>query len=221
MTFIFAFVLALVLLADTNLNLSNMKKLLFMSVILLLWANNSFSQSNAPIQGGGATCDSRVFKYSGPKNTEELAALLSTSKDPVIVTLDEDTKQSLLKNMVFMAGRPKGMDGKDGTDDVDQNIQKLYATNAKEVFSALFGMEVIISTADTRPKVIEMSVSEYMQHFHDDPIGYAVKPVFSLCKNCCFGWPPIGGPYCCHVCGNGCWDAIIVLPDGNYYRIVE
>lgn len=184
-----------------------MKKvnLLLTAIALLCFVGNSFAQQ----------CSSHIFRYDGPENTSKLEKLLNESTNPILQNLDASTKASIVANLVFKGGTPVGMEN------IDDNLKKLYATNGALVFGAIFGMQVVMNNDDSRPVVIEMSVSTYMENFHNDPMRYAITPVYSLCKNCYFGWPPIGGPYCCQVGGNGCWDKLVVLPDGKYYKIIN
>lgn len=181
-----------------------MKKLLFTMILAVAISFTAISQGNV--------CSSHIYKYSGPKNTDQLAQVLRTSTNPVIARLSEETKNSLIKSFVFADGLPAGMNGP------DENIERLYRSNAAEVFSAILGSEVIITTSDAPLEVREISVAEFETLLNNNPAGRFFVSVWSECKNCYFGRD---GDSCCHVGGYGCWDNAVALSSkpGVYYHV--
>ncbi len=157
-------------------------------------------------------CVNSIYKYNGPRNSNELSHLLMTSNSDVLRYLDCDTKTSLINNIMFdeNTGIPWLMNN------VDEKLNHLYQTNAKEVFSAIFGTSVIICTYDTKPQGECISSDEFLEHFNSDPEAWAFITGLSLCTNCYKG----GCEECCKVGGNGCWDNFtMVMQSGKIYHV--
>ena len=183
-----------------------MKNLNFFLAAMVSLLICSCSHSNKGVKDN-ATCSSRIFKYNGPHDNDQLEKFLRESTNANIQSLDMDTKTSIVKNLRFYEGVPKEFK------DSDTNLKKLFATNAKQVFSAIFGGEVLVGTYDTKPSVKEISHED----FNNLPLtngGNSYETTWSLCSNCS---GDESGP-CCYTPGDGCIDMIVKV--GNtYYRV--
>jgi hypothetical protein len=151
---------------------------------------------------------SRIIKYNGPKNTEELRQTLNNTDAPAIKNLNEETKNSLIKYMVFREGHPIGMS------DADENIQELYkSTEAVDVFSSILGNEVTLCSFETKPPVENISIEQYNKLIKN---GAVVSMRSSTCWNCL---PPPPEEPCCLANGKGCIDNRIVINNHDYHVI--
>lgn len=182
----------------------------FLMAICLMFTFNAYSQQ----------CLNHVSKYSGPQNTQQLAQLLATSTNPVITGLSTSMIASL-ENLIVFATNGEGPSGMSGVDD---NITSLYENPnyGDQVFSAIFGLPVYLTTYANEPTVTSITYQQFVQMTNGGTIWSQIQ---SLCTNC---YCPIGGgqapPYpcdgCCEVTGHsqGCIDNIVVI-NGNYYHV--
>jgi hypothetical protein len=155
---------------------------------------------------GANTCSSLISKpYTGAKSSVDLQVLLSTSTNPVLASLSPEMKASLVANMLFVNGEPRGFLGE------DTNIRNLYASNAVAVLSAILGMRVLVYDSAHRPIVIEISTAEFLRKYVTSPINGSFRTVAEWCSNCC--WPPNWEPgKCCQEVGcEGCRDSFTEL----------
>lgn len=185
-----------------------MKKLQLISSLILILALASCSQSRKG--NANATFSSTVFQYNGPHDSIQLKKLLMDTINPSIAKLDTSIKSFLVNNMLFIDGLPRGFKKS------DENLKKLLATNAKEVFTYILGNETLINTFETRPEIIEISVKD----FNNLPLtknGIVYKTYTNFCTNCT---TPASNVYtCCDCCGgSGCLDYIVNVGD-KYYSV--
>ena len=183
-------------------------KLILSIAVFLSAAYNSYGQGQT--NGDNATCTKMLTKYKGPHNTDQLTKLLEKSTNPILVKLDPETKNSLINLMRFDGGQPLGLV------ENDVNIEKLNASpsHLSEILSAIFGAETIVSTYDNKPKVINISIQDFMAQYKSDPIKYAFRGVPTWCYNCRLR----GMASCCEVSSGSCWDEV-VSSDNTLYRV--
>ncbi|MBA3971840.1 MAG: hypothetical protein H0X46_06780 [Bacteroidetes bacterium] len=171
-----------------------MKKIkLILSITSLLFCSYSNSQTQI------------LTKYSGPKDKAELTIKLNTSQNPAILSINQQTKQSIIDHLVFINGHPKGMTG------TDQNIQNLYASNAEAVFTAIFGCRVVMCNFETKPVVVNITYEDFVEKSKTAAFRFAI----SYCENCDF--PELMGD-CCRNHADGCSDEIFIS-NNVYYHI--
>jgi len=158
------------------------------------------------------TCNSHVITYSGPHNSNQLENVLNQSTSPVLQSLDVATKASIVTNLEFRQGMPIGFTA------LDENLKKLVATPEylSAVFGAILGNEVIVTTFDKKPVVVEITMGEFQQMYHNDPSGNAPRTVTNWCSNC--NAPDSNVYKCCEVATEprGCLDFFVVLNGQNY-----
>lgn len=154
---------------------------------------------------------SRIYKYNGPKNTQELTQLLNTSTNSAIVNLNPKFKEMLVEITLFKHGRISGFD----PNTTNISVQEFYKSNASGVFSALFGTEVTIVSSDVQSKAVRITASEFNK-LMEGRMGFTSDPTW--CYNCrgLDGGSGNPGSWCCQVGGNGCCDIIIKIDNQSY-----
>jgi hypothetical protein len=175
---------------------------------MLILANSSFSQSIRNI----------VNIYPGPRNSNELARVLSTSTRLVIEKLDCSTKASLETYMYFENGLPAGFI------DTDANINRIFADTAYSgrLFTAIFGIKTLVGSLDNLPKVQNITLAEFYKLIGGGANGVADPlPYCSLCYNCDREKDILGGegPCCLPTSPNKCCDIIVNIA-GNFYNVI-
>lgn len=177
---------------------------LHLIVLALLFASISYSQT---------TCSSSIYKYKGPTNAGELRDFLQTSTDSVIINLSQSFKNMLNEVIIFKNDRIAGFN----PESTNPDIALFYASNAAEVFSAIFKTHVSVVTSDNRPTVQRITVAEFNTLTAG---GIAFGSDYSLCLNCRGLDGGLGKPgeWCCRVDGNGCVDIILNI-DGVLYAV--
>lgn len=180
------------------------KFFLFLSLFSI---SKIYSQSSAT--GSQDYCSSNYFRYSGPKNSLELEDILLNSNSSIITSLSAETKRSLITHLEFRNNFPIGLSGR------DQNITDIFTdiSFANRLLSEIFKLEVRVCTFDTKPKVINISLNDFLD-LVDQPLQYTGVTILSFCSNCLYPAAPGGG--CCAVGGNGCSDAIVIHNDILY-----
>lgn len=170
-----------------------------------------FSLSMLFFTGIAQTCVTQVITYSGPTNTSQLATKLNNSSIEVIANLSSGTKTSIINNMIFKDGRPKGFTT------ADENIQALYSSNFAAVMSAILGITVSVTDYDNRPSVGTMTLTEFNTLYNSDPITYSPVTIGNWCSNC--NAPDSNVYRCCEVVTEprGCIDYIIKVNNVYYY----
>ena len=158
-----------------------------------------------------SVCRTQLMNYTGPENTTQLANLLNTSTNPVILGLNQTVKDVLIASTIFDNGLPVG-----NNPDYGQIEDYMTTTQAELVLSTIFGAPVSIFNADTKPVYPVMSMSDFMNLYNSNPTGYAFKMVISRCYNCFFRKQDT----CCEVGGKGCYDiSTEIISSGQHYYI--
>jgi hypothetical protein len=172
------------------------KSILFFSIFATLLLTTSCQQDTAAPELKVDAKKVIEVQYLGPRNTEELKTVFASSKEEVISSLNESTKESLIKNMIFSDGMFRGMKAR------DENIQKLYDTNILKVLSALLQMDVVANNNPVKSnyRVVFGSRLESIGN-----IKYQRVVVASHCSNC--KTPVVmNASMCCETGGDGCDD---------------
>ncbi len=159
------------------------------------------------------TCSSSIYKYKGPANAGELRELLQTSTEPAILNLSQSFKNMLNEVIIFKNDRIAGFN----PESTNPDIALFYASNAREVLSAIFKTNVSIVTSDNRPNVQRITVAEFNTLTAG---GIAFGSDISHCSNCrgLDGGTGRPGEWCCRVDGKGC-DDIILNINGVLYAV--
>jgi hypothetical protein len=160
----------------------------------------------AVFAGNAQSCSSDLFRYSGPKNTQELINQLENDLSPAIQALSDEVKASLIEYMVFRDQRFIGYKEK------DTRIKTMYENGSmKPVLEAILKMEVNIFSAEDRPEITFMTLTEFYAEFGGNPINAKFRSTAVDCFNC--RMPQSTSERCCVVGGSGCCDVYIAFND--------
>lgn len=169
-------------------------------------STSAFVETTGRVAAGGAVRTPRSIAYPGPKNTQELTAILSNSTNPVLRRLDTAMKNLLIANIEFYDGHLSGMKIEDAT------TERLFHSKARELIGAILGVPVIASTGPTNPVVTDISLDDFTKAF---PSSGAMLP--SVCEGCAKHHGDPNG--CCYPPSrHWCVDYVMRVSDGRLFR---